>query len=111
MQRPAILRNRSKFWAKPEIGWARLKILLTRNAGLKGVALVLAVFLWGYVALQRRGETTELKFSTPLVFRNIPPNIEVTHAPVQTVSVLVRTQRRTANSLNPNQFQVFVDLS
>ena len=106
----AFLRNLTRSRARPRLGREAIKGLFTRNLPLKLVAIVLAVVMWTFVAAQRRGETTELKFSTPLVFRNIPPNVEVAQAPVQAVSVLVRAQRRMANALNPNQFQVFIDL-
>lgn len=110
MESSAFLRNLTRSRTRPRLGREALKGLFTRNLPLKLVALVLAIMMWAFVAGQRRGETTELKFSSPLVFRNIPPNIEVAQAPVQSVSVLVRAQRRTANALNPNQFQVFIDL-
>jgi YbbR domain-containing protein len=88
-----------------------LRAWLAHNLALKLVAILLAVVMWGFVAAQRRGETAELKFSSPLVFRNIPANVELAHTPVQSVSVLVRAQRRMVNSINANQFQVYVDLA
>ena len=111
MESPAFLRNLLRSGARRRLTRERLRGLVAHNLPLKLVALVLAVVMWTFVAVQRRGETSELKFSTPLVFRNIPPQVEVTQAPVQAVSVLVRAQRRTASALNPNQFQVFVDLA
>jgi YbbR domain-containing protein len=71
----------------------------------------MAVLMWGFVASQRRGESAEIKFSSPLVFRNIPSNLEVTSAPVQAVGVLVSVQRSLGRSVNPNLFQVTIDLS
>lgn len=96
--------------ARPRIRREALRRLLTHNLPLKLVAIVLAIVMWTFVAVQRRGETSEVKFSSPLVFRNIPANVEVAQAPVQAVSVLVRAQRRKTGSLNPSQFQVFIDL-
>jgi YbbR domain-containing protein len=89
----------------------RWRTLLTRNFSLKLFALVLAVLMWGFVASQKRGETTEIKFSSLLVFKNIPSSLEVASSPVQSVSVLVRARRARANAVNPNQFQVVIDLS
>jgi YbbR domain-containing protein len=111
MESPAILRSLSRSRARAWASGPAVRRLFTHNLALKLVALVLAIVMWGFVALQRRGETSELKFSTPLVFRNIPANMEVAQAPVQAVSVLMRAQRRAANGVNPNQFQVYVDLS
>jgi YbbR domain-containing protein len=90
---------------------AQLRRLFTENPSLKLFALLLAVLMWSFVASQRRGESTEIKFSTPLVFKNIPPNLEVTNAPVQAVGVLVGVQRSLGNLVNPNLFQVTIDLS
>lgn len=90
---------------------APLRRLFTENFSLKLVALVLAVLMWGFVASQRRGENTEIRFTTPLVFKNIPNNLEVTRAPVQAVGVLVGVQRQLSNRVNPNLFQVTIDLS
>ncbi|HKI96915.1 MAG TPA: CdaR family protein [bacterium] len=90
---------------------AQLRRLITENLSLKLFALALAVLMWGFVASQRRGESTEIKFTTPLVFKNIPTNLEVTNAPVQSVGVLVGVQRSLGNSVNPNLFQVSIDLS
>jgi YbbR domain-containing protein len=84
---------------------------LTRNFSLKVFSLLLAVLMWGFVASQKRGESTEIKFSSPLVLKNIPRNLEVASTELQPVSVLVRTRRARANSVNPNQFQVGIDLS
>lgn len=67
--------------------------------------------MWGFVASQRRGESTEIKFTTPLVFKNIPAALEVVSAPVNSVGVLVSVQRSLGQSVNPNLFQVAIDLS
>jgi YbbR domain-containing protein len=90
---------------------AQLRRLLTDNLSLKLFALALAVLMWGFVASQRRGESTEIRFTTPLVFKNIPSNLEVTRAPVQAVGVLLSLRRTLGNSVNPNLFQVTIDLS
>ena len=108
---PAILRSLRQSRARARLVRNSLRTWLAHNLALKLVAILLAVVMWGFVAFQRRGETTELKFSSPLVFRNIPPDVELVHTPVQSVSVLVRAQRRMVNSINPNQFQVYVDLA
>jgi YbbR domain-containing protein len=95
----------------PAAAQEQLRRFFTTNPSLKLFALVLAVLMWGFVASQRRGESTEIKFTTPLVFKNIPPNLEVTNAPVQAVGVLVGVQRSLGGSVNPNLFQVTIDLS
>ncbi|HUJ73344.1 MAG TPA: CdaR family protein [bacterium] len=110
MQFPVFLRRLRRFTAARRLDPQFLRALVTRNLTLKLVALLLATLMWAFVALQKRGDTTELKFFSPLVFTNIPANMEVAAVPVQSVSVLVRAPRRVAESLNPGQFQVAVDL-
>jgi YbbR domain-containing protein len=68
------------------------------------------VTIWGFIAPQRRGESTEIKFLTPLVMKNIPPKMEITGDLVQSVSVLLRIPRSLAKTINPNLFQVAIDL-
>jgi YbbR domain-containing protein len=111
MELPAILRNLKRSRVSAPFSRVQWRAAVTRNLSLKVFALVLAVLMWGFVASQKRGETTEIKFSTALVFKNIPPSLEVASAPIQSVSVLVRARRARANAVNPNQFQVAIDLS
>lgn len=88
-----------------------LRVLATENLSLKLFALGLAVLMWAFVASQRRGDASEIKFTTPLVLKNIPAEMEVVSSPIQSVSVLVSMKRGLANSINPSQFQVGIDLS
>ena len=83
---------------------------MTENWVLKLFALGLAMILWVYVASERRGEGTEFQFSTPLILKNIPDNMEVVSSEVHNVQVWVRTARSLGSSINPNLFQVSVDL-
>jgi YbbR domain-containing protein len=99
---------------RPDLGRAlgrpQLRRLVTRNFQLKLLSIFLAVTIWGFIAPQRRGESTEMKFLTPLVLKNIPPKTEITSELVQSVGVLVRVPRALAKSINPNLFQVSIDL-
>lgn len=88
----------------------QLRQVFTRNPLLKLFSLFLALLLWALVASQQRGETTEFKFSTPVVLKNIPADLVVTDTGVNSVSVLVSVERSLARSINPNQFQVALDL-
>lgn len=87
-----------------------MRTILFNNLPLKIVALLLAVTMWGFVASQQRGESTEIKFTVPLVLKNIPKDLELTSAAEESVGVLVRVRRDLAKSINPNQFQVGIDL-
>lgn len=91
-------------------GW-RSSPFLTENLSLKLFSLALAVMLWGYVAARHRGVSSEIKFNSTLVFRNIPAGMEVSDASVQSVAVLVQAQRSQVNQINPNRFQVVIDLA
>jgi YbbR domain-containing protein len=101
--------NRNKANFRPSR--AAFRAFFADNLPLKIFSLALAVLMWAFVASQKRGESSEIKFTTPLVFKNIPANLEVTSAPIQAVSVLVSARRALANAINPNQFQVGIDLS
>src|SRR3990167_4927236 len=85
---------------------AAVRRFAAHNTSLKIFSLALAILMWGFVATQKRGDTTEFKFTTPVVLKDIPSNLEVVASNFGTVSVLVRVRRALANSINPNQFQV-----
>jgi YbbR domain-containing protein len=97
---------------KLRASWDRdaFRRFFTQNLPLKLLSLFLAVTIWGFIAPQRRGESTEIKFLTPLVLKNIPSKMEVTGDLVQSVSVLLRIPRSLAKAINPNLFQVAIDL-
>lgn len=88
----------------------RLHGLATRNLSLKLFALALALTMWAYVASQRRGESAEVKFTTRVILTNIPKNLEVTSSIGESVAVLVKVRRDVARTINPNQFQIGIDL-
>lgn len=90
--------------------FAQFRESLTSNLTVKLFALFIAITIWGFVASQKRGESTELKFNTPLVLKQIPPNLEVTSSQNESVSVLVSLRRDLSYKINPNEFQVVIDL-
>jgi len=110
--RPLELLRNGK-WLLPRLPRTRRQVLdaVMSNLRVKLLALVLATVVWALIAPQRRGEVTEVKFSTPLVFKNIPANLELVAPEAQSVSVLVSTRRSRANAVNPNQFQAVLDLA
>ncbi|MDH4120116.1 MAG: CdaR family protein [Deltaproteobacteria bacterium] len=63
------------------------------------------------MAPQKRGESTEFKFFTPLVLKNIPPSMAITSDPPQSVNVHLRVPRYILADINSSQFQVVMDLS
>ena len=101
------LRRRDALSATPA---RRIRSLFTTNPLLKAFSLLLAILMWGFVTSQKLGVSTELKFSTPLVLKNIPKELEVISSVNQSVSVLVRLRKDVARRVNPNQFRVGIDM-
>ena len=110
-QRAPSQLNRAQLKQWIQVSRRYLVELVTVNPTLKLFSLVLAILMWSFVASQKSGDSTEIQFITPLVLKNIPASLEVMYAPVQSVSVLVHVRRSLTNSINPNQFQVAIDLS
>lgn len=110
MRSPNLLRKLRRRDGDPDRRVGLLHSLVTNNLTLKITALFLAVTMWGFVASQQRGESTEIRFTVPLVLKNIPKELEVTSPVENSVGVLVRVRRDLARSVNPNQFQVGIDL-
>ena len=79
----------------------------SENLGFKGLSILLALFVW-YLAKQV-GEPIQMSFFTPVVFKNLPPNFQVSSDPPQ-VNISARTKSR-GGSLNPLEVQAVLDLS
>lgn len=111
MRSPRLIRKLNQQRGSSGQTRAQLRRIFTENIPLKLFSLGMAVLMWGFVASDRRGESTEFKFTTPLVFKNIPANQEVVSAPVDSVTLLVSVERAMGRTVNPNLFQVAVDLT
>jgi YbbR domain-containing protein len=85
----------------------RLKALLLNNIGLKALSLFLAVLLWMQVSGQ---ETVQRIVSVPLVFVNVPADLEIAGDYETKVDVVIRAER-ASTPIQENQFAVIVDLS
>ncbi len=79
-----------------------------RNSGLKALALVLACFLWWYVAGEK---AVQIGIAVPLEIRNIPPGMAVTNKVDRTVDVRLEGPPSVVNNLTPKDLSVTVDLS
>ena len=79
----------------------------SENLGFKGLSILLALFVW-YLAKQV-GEPIQMSFFAPVVFKNLPPNFQVSSDPPQ-VNISARTKSR-GGSLNPLEVQAVLDLS
>lgn len=110
MRSPKILHRLKPSEASGSISMDNLGVLIFKNLSLKIFALGLAVLMWGFVASQQRGESTEIKFTAPLVLKNIPADLEVTTTMDQFATVSVEVRRDLARTINPNQFQMVINL-
>ena len=75
------------------------------NASYKVLAVVLAIFVW-FLA-RKSGEPIQMSFYTPVVFKNVSPEFQVTSDPPQ-VNIVVHTNSR--DSFNPQEIQAVLDL-
>ena len=79
-----------------------------RDLWLKAVAVTIAVLLWLTVA----GEpVVERGLEIPLEFENVPAELEIAEAPLETVSVRVRGTSRRMSQLDTAQVVAVLDLS
>lgn len=85
----------------PRLSW------FSENLGFKGLSILLALFVW-YLAKQV-GDPIQMSFFAPVVFKNLPPNFQVSSDPSQ-INISARTKSR-GGSLNPLEVQAVLDLS
>jgi len=75
------------------------------NISFKVLAVVLAIFVW-FLA-RKSGETLQMSFYAPVVFKNVSPVFQVTSDPPQ-INIVVLTNSR--ESFNPQEIQAVIDL-
>jgi len=75
------------------------------NISFKILALVLAIFVW-FLA-RKSGETIQMSFYAPVVFKNVSPVFQVNSDPPQ-INIVVLTNSR--ESFNPQEIQAVLDL-
>ncbi len=78
------------------------------NFGIKLLALALAVGLWLAVAAD---PTAEVAVDVPIVFRNIPENLEISSENVPRAQIRVRGPQRAVRRLQPADIYTEIDLS
>lgn len=83
-------------------------LLITSNFGPKLMALFLSFGLWGFIAGQQR---TEMLFTVPLEYRNLPANVEISGELVNKIEVGVRGPRGVITSVSADKIRAYVDLS
>jgi len=75
------------------------------NISFKILAVVLAIFVW-FLA-RKSGETIQMSFYAPVVFKNVSPVFQVNSDPPQ-INIVVLTNSR--ESFNPQEIQAVLDL-
>ena len=78
------------------------------NCGIKLLALARAVGLWLAVASD---PSAEVAVDVPIVFRNIPENLEISSENVPRAQIRVRGPQRAVRRLQPADIYTEIDLS
>jgi len=81
-----------------------LREFLFNNLGLKGISLLLAVFIWSQVA----GPAVQQTLSLPVQFVNMPPETEISNDYVKQVNVDFRS--RASTPFEDRNLAVVIDL-
>lgn len=82
---------------------------LLDNFSFKLLAFCITVFIW-YVA-KYNAVTEEMSFFVPLVFKNLPANMQITSDVPSLVNVSVQITRRRGKPFNPSEVQAVINLS
>ncbi len=90
--------KRKKFWSS----------LVTTNWAPKIGAVALSLSLWGFIAGQQK---TEMLFTIPLEYRNLPPNVEISGDLVNRIEVGLRGPRGVITNVSADKIRAHVDLS
>ena len=110
-----LIKKINTFWLKIQqqlaFLWSTIWPLSIRNVTLKLVALLIASVLWGFVVSQQRGQSSDIVFTSSVVLKNIPEELQVLSSNVQSASVLINLAPGLAGSINPALFQIIVDLN
>ncbi|MEW5745422.1 MAG: CdaR family protein [Nitrospirota bacterium] len=85
-----------------------MKHIVFSNAGLKVLAVGLAISMWFFVTY--RGQS-EMAVEAPIVFKNIPKGLELQKESVKSVVLNLRGHERLLKNLRPADIGVVVDLS
>jgi diadenylate cyclase len=103
----AWLKNRRGAREEPSQRLWPLTTLVTDNWRLKLAALAAVSLLW-FVLVER--QDTEVGFSVPLVYRNVPPELMIEDKDVQEVYVSVRGSPEILNFLDTKRLRVTLNL-
>jgi YbbR domain-containing protein len=78
------------------------------NFGLKLTSLILATGLWLAIA---SSPLSEVALNVAIIFRNMPPDLEISSENIPSVQIRVRGPERTVRRLQPSDVRAEVDLT
>ena len=88
---------------------AFLKRYVFHNFTLKFMSLLFATALWFMIARDER--PAEVALRAPIVFENVPSNLEISSESVPEALIRVRGPERVIRQLGPNEVQAELDLA
>lgn len=88
---------------------ALLKRYLLHNFSLKLMSLLFAAALWFMISRDER--PAEVALHAPIVFENVPANLEISSESIPEALIRVRGPERVVRQLNPADVQAALDLS
>jgi YbbR domain-containing protein len=80
-----------------------------RNAGLRAIALLLAIGLWFFVNAGQRGALAPMR--VPISYRALPAGLVIVNQRPESVQIEVRGPRTLLSLLNPDRMVLRLDLS
>ena len=86
-----------------------LKRFVFHNFSLKVMSLLFATALWFMIARDER--PAEVALRAPIVFQNVPPNLEISSESIPQALIRVRGPERVIRQLGPNEVQAELDLA
>jgi YbbR domain-containing protein len=86
-----------------------LKRHVFHNFGLKLMSLLLATALW--LIISRDERPAEVAVRAPIVFQNVPPNLEISSESAPEAQIRVRGPERVIRQLRTNEVQAEINLA
>jgi len=88
---------------------ALFKRYVVHNFGLKILSLLIATFIW--IAISPDEQPAEVALRAPIVFQNVPPQLEISSETVPEAQIRVRGPERIIRHLQPNEVHAEIDLA
>ncbi len=82
---------------------------VVHNFGLKVLSLLLATGLWFLIS--RDEQPAEVAVRAPIVFQNVPPDLEISSEAIPQTQIRVRGPERVIRQLSANEVQAVLDMA